>query len=229
MKTDNIWMVIPCYDVAPHLEQLLDQVAEQFPLDRVIVVDDGSTDETSSIAEKTGAHLIKHNSNQGKGAALQTGFEYARKQNAEWILTLDGDLQHDPKYIQKFLELAEAGNYDLIIGVRRRDSGNMPWDRRFSNWSTSLLLTIIAGQKILDSQCGFRLFKANHIDGMEMKCKSYDFETEFLLKMTRRGARIGWVTIPTKYDSAHSSIRRLTDTIKFLKVVTRHIFSVRSE
>ncbi len=220
---DHLWIVIPAYNVARHLGTLIMQLREAVPVDRMIVVNDGSSDDTGKVAEESGVRVVTFEKNRGKGLALRTGFQYARSMEARWIMTIDGDLQHDPRHIPEFIQMASRGSFDLIIGARRRGESDMPWDRRFSNWSTSLLLRLITGRRIEDAQCGFRLFRAALLDGVSLRCRRYDFETEYLLSMIRKGARIGWVPISTLYKGGSSSIRRLPDTMRFLRVVGRYL------
>ncbi len=222
-----VWLLIPAYNVAPMFGQLIDGALKYLPADRILVVDDGSTDQTGEIAHERGVMVISHESNQGKGAALRSGFDHLCRQNADWIITMDGDLQHAPALIPAFIEAAAGGEYDVVIGCRQWDTGGMPWDRRFSNRSTSLILSLVTGLRIRDSQCGFRLIRRKLLDGLKLRGRRFEFETECLLRLARRGARLGWVGIPTMYDGAPSSINRFTDTIRFVKVVLRHLISGR--
>ncbi len=220
----NVWLLIPAYNVEPYISKLLEQAVLYIPARMIVVIDDGSHDRTAEIAESKGVNLLSHSYNRGKGAALQTGFDYLLEQDAEWVITIDGDLQHDPSMLPDFIKQAEQGDYDIVIGTRRRDMGGMPWDRRFSNWGTSLLLSIITGQKIRDSQSGYRLIRCSLLKGLKFDCTGYDFETEFLLKLSRAGARIGIVNIPTLYKGAPSSINSFIDTLKFFRVIIRFFF-----
>lgn len=225
MNIDKIRVVIPAYNVGQHLAELLNCIKEYLPVEQVIIVDDGSIDHTSDIGVDFGTKVISFDDNQGKGVALRTGFQFAVSMNAEWIMTIDGDMQHDPKYIPDFLEQAGKGRYNLLIGARERHHGIMPWDRRFSNWSTSRFLGLITRQPITDAQCGYRLFQAGILESMKLRCRYYDLETEFLLKAIRKGANVGWIPISTKYQNEASSINRFKDTIRFMRVTTRFLFS----
>jgi len=220
----NIWLLIPAYNVEQYLDELLDEALKYIPAQNVIVVDDGSSDRTSEIARTKGVNLINHSSNRGKGAALRTGFDYILKQKGEWIITIDGDLQHDPSKLPEFIEYTDSGEYDFIIGTRQRGLGGMPWDRRFSNWSTSLVLSMVTGKKIFDSQCGYRLIRCKLLDKLIFTTDGYEFETEYLLKLIKAGACIGWIKIPTCYSGESSEINRFSIILKFLKVVIKFIF-----
>jgi glycosyltransferase involved in cell wall biosynthesis len=222
VPSSAVWLLIPCFNVGRYLPELLRETAAFIPADRTLIVDDGSTDDTSRVASDAKAHLISHAQNRGKGAALRTGFNYLLEHGAEWCITLDGDGQHDAQYLPRFLESTIGGDYELVIGARQRTGTNMPWDRRFSNWSTSLLLSRFTRQKIYDAQCGYRLIRMPSLIGMTLNCDHYDLETELLLKMARRGARIGWLPVTTHYAGSRSSINRLTDTLRFLRVILQY-------
>ena len=221
----NTWLLIPAYNVEAYLGRLLQEALLYLTAQTILVVNDGSTDNTAGVAESHHVNLVSHPRNSGKGAALRTGFDYLLGRGAEWVITIDGDLQHDPSRLPDFIEQAELDDHDIIIGTRQRKVGGMPWDRRFSNWATSLILSIVTGQKVSDSQSGYRLIRCRMLKGMEFRCKGYDFETEMLLKLSRVGARIGSIEIPTIYDGAPSTINSVKDTLKFLKVILRFILT----
>jgi len=223
----NICLLIPAYNVEKYLPQLLDEALKHFNAPSILVVDDGSSDNTGKIAQDYDVELTNHERYFGKGAALKSGFNYLIGRDAEWIITIDGDMQHDPALLPQFIDYAEQGDYDLVIGARKRNFSDMPWDRRFSNWSTSTLMSLITGENIRDGQCGYRLLRCSKLAGLRLDTKGYEFETECLLKMVQTGARIAWIDIPTHYSGAPSSIKRLRDIIRFLKVVIRFIIQRR--
>ena len=138
------------------------------------------------------------------------------------MIVLDGDLQHEPIYIPDLIKEAARGS-DLVMGYRRR-SREMPWDRKFSNWSTSSLLSIISGKTIRDGQCGYRMLNLELLKKINLTTIRYDLETELLLEYISAGAKLGWVPISTKYHGESSSINRLADTARFLEVVVKHLF-----
>ena len=225
-KKDNrsdIWILIPAFNVELYLKKLLDQVFNYVNRQKIIVVDDGSHDETGNMAFRYGINLLTHQHNRGKGAALRNGFAYLLKQDAQWVITLDGDLQHDPHKIPEFVQRAKSDRFDLIIGRRKRNTGGMPWDRRFSNWFTSRLISLVTGRRIADSQSGYRMIRCDFLRNLELNTNGYEFETELLLKLCRAGARIDTIDIPTIYRGEASSIKRFTDTLKFLGVVIKFI------
>ncbi len=110
----------------------------------VLVIDDGSTDDTSRVAREAGAEVIEHPENLGKGAALKTGFEYALERGYEAVVTLDGDGQHDPAAIPQFLEALEKTGADIVIGTRMHAVGEMPKLRIWTNRTTSRVVSLLS-------------------------------------------------------------------------------------
>lgn len=216
---EGLWLLIPAYNAGRHIGELLKKTAQYIPQQRTIVVDDGSVDETAEFAVTSGVEVLSHKPNRGKGFALKRGFEHLNSKGAEWIICIDADLQHDPAVLPDFINAARLNKYDLVIGKRVRRGSRMPLDRRFSNWITSLFLTLLTGTRIEDAQSGYRLIRTRILNGLELTANRYDFEIEYLLKSIKSGARIGWINIPVIYSGERSSIHRFRDTLRFLKIV----------
>ena len=147
--------VIPCLNEASMIGSVVPAVHDHLPT--VIVVDDGSSDDTAALAHNAGAEVLRVPSTAGKGAALQTGWRYAHARGFSWALTLDGDGQHAPDEIPKFFRAAEHTSAALVVGNRMAEAAAMPWVRRAVNRRMSRWLSAAAGQPLPDSQCGFRL------------------------------------------------------------------------
>jgi len=214
-SSDSIWLLIPAYRVADQLGTLLALTATRIPPHRTIVVDDGSPDDSAATASLAGVNVMRHTQNMGKGEALKSGFREAMEKGAEWIITMDGDLQHDPEKLSDFIS-ASTSDAALIIGRRDFRAGGMPLDRRFSNRTSSLALSLITGVKLFDVQCGYRMYRAEAIRDLPMNSSHYDLEIELLLRIIRRGGKVGWVDIPTIYGDRISSIHRGRDTLRFI-------------
>ena len=218
----QVWLVIPAFEVADSLPRLLEQSAQYIPAVRTIVVDDGSDDGTVLAAGRMVAQVIRHERNLGKGAALQTGLRQARANGAEWAVTLDGDLQHSPAHLPEFIAAAASGRADLALGARRRRGTPMPYDRRLSNWLSSGVVSLVAGFRIPDAQCGYRLIRLSLWEKVRAAAPRYDYETELLLEIAAMGGRIDSIPISTVYQGENSSIYRLRDTLLFARTVFRH-------
>ncbi len=217
----NFHAVIPSYNVADRLNDVLSKISEILPSQRVWVVDDGSEDGTDGIARSFNVRVIRHDRNRGKGAALKSGFRACLDAGAEAVLTLDGDGQHDPVFIPSFIRLLIETDCDLVVGLRELRWPDMPPDRIFSNRTSSLITSIAAGRRIPDSQCGFRLYRSEVLTRIRTETDRYEMETEMLILAARAGFRMGWCPVRTSYDGQTSHIRRLKDTVRFLRLIGR--------
>lgn len=202
----KILALIPAYNEAEKIGKVIKETLQYCD---VLVVDDGSIDTTGKIAEESGAFVVTHEKNRGKGDALITGFTYALKNGYESIITLDADGQHDPSEIPKFLKKVDT--YDIVIGVR--DFKEMPFPRKISNTITTLLLSLRTRQKIGDSQSGYRMIKTDVLRGLNFKTRGFILESELLI---RAKCRIGNVRIKTIYAGEKSHVNNFRDTIKFI-------------
>lgn len=220
-------VLIPAYQAEKHLGSVLKNVLIAFSKSGdVLVVDDGSSDGTARIAQKYGVFIISHRKNCGKGAALKSGFRFAIEKGYDYVICLDADGQHDPLYIPSFRRMFESGGFDLILGTRKLSPGHMPYDRYLSNRLSSVVASIAAGKRIHDSQSGYRLLSKNLIGKLRLRTQQYETETEILLQAVRNfNVKTGELPITVSYGREESHINRLTDTIRFLRVVLKSIGS----
>lgn len=196
-------------------------------VDKVLVLDDGSTDRTLAEAQRAGAEVISHPQNQGKGRAIQTGLKHLSEREFYHVIILDGDLQHLPEEIPHFTNKIRDSDPAMIVGARPSTDGKMPFVRKCTNQFMSGLISLVCGQRIPDSQCGFRSMRADVIDIIRNECRTsgYDFESEMLLVTSRHGYRIESVPVTTVYGTEKSKIRPVPDTIRFFRLMLRHLFS----
>ncbi|HNR67432.1 MAG TPA: glycosyltransferase family 2 protein [bacterium] len=221
---NSILIAIPVYNEAPFVAHVLQQVLEQVPAHCVVVVDDGSTDGTAEISAAFPVQVIRCDRNLGKGRALQRAFQLAIESKKEWILTLDGDGQHDPKDFPRFFDCIRTQDYDVYIGDRR-NRGSMPLQRRLSNGVSSIFLSLCAGnQRIRDSQCGYRALRTGCIPLTRLCENGFQFESEVLLRMGKMGCRFSQVSVNTHYGDELSSIRPFRDTVRFIALVLKSLF-----
>ena len=214
-------ILIPAFNAAQSLGSLLEKIPQNIGDGCIVVVDDGSSDDTSRIAADAGAVVIRHERNRGKGAALRSGFDYVlASTRSDSVLTMDADLQHDPAEISKFLVAWESGRTDIILGCRRFGRG-MPIHRILSNTITSSLVSARTGARIRDSQTGFRLIAREVLLSVELEADGYEAETEFLIKAAQKGFRISSVPIATIYGTAPSHMTHWKTTKRFLQVLLR--------
>ena len=215
MIDPRIVIIIPALNEADRIGPIVDQAARHL---KVVVVDDGSKDETARVASEAGASIVRHEVNQGKGVALMTGFSHVFDQGFEAALTLDADGQHDPAEIPLFCQGFENDIGDLIIG--QRNFRKMPFIRAFSNFFGSWLLTRVLGTPILDNQSGYRLYTKRLLDAIEPTAEGFEFEVEVIFQAVVKGFRLGWIPIRTIYDiNKVSYFHPLHDSIKFLTTV----------
>ncbi|MBX2996985.1 MAG: glycosyltransferase family 2 protein [Caldilineaceae bacterium] len=210
----KILALIPAYNEANLIAEVITKTRQHLP---VLVVDDGSRDETAAKAEAAGATVLRQNPNQGKGAALRRGFSYALENGYDAVLTLDADGQHDPAEAVKFIESFVETGADLIIGHRNFDQ--MPIVRRISNTFGTALFSWATGTSILDNQSGYRLLSRRMIEtlleGLEA---GFEFEMEQIVVCMERGYQLGWVPIRTIYAGETSHIRPLHHVWNFVRV-----------
>jgi glycosyltransferase involved in cell wall biosynthesis len=219
---DRVLALIPAHDEAVRIGRVVEGAANHVP---VLVVDDGSADDTAALAETAGARVIRQAPNQGKGAALRAGFAAALADGAGAVVTLDGDGQHDPAEIPAFIEAqarrATAGtSCELIIG--RRDFRRMPLSRRIANWLGTVVLSAALGRWIPDNQSGYRLVGRRLMAAMlDSRDSGFAFEVEMIAVCLREGWPIGWVPVRTIYAGERSHIRPLRHLREFLAVTGR--------
>jgi glycosyltransferase involved in cell wall biosynthesis len=218
----RVLALVPAHDEAAQIGRVIETARRHVP---VLVVDDGSRDDTAAIAEAAGARVIRQSPNQGKGAALRAGFATALSEGAEAVITLDGDGQHDPAEIPSFLgayaRRAIAGApSELIIG--RRDFRRMPPVRRLANWLGTVVLSAALGHWIADNQSGYRLvgrrLMAATLDSTEA---GFAFEVEMIAICLREDWPIGWVPVRTIYGDETSHIRPMRHLREFLAMTGR--------
>jgi glycosyltransferase involved in cell wall biosynthesis len=214
----RVAVVIPAYQAAASVAAVVTNARAVAP---VYLVDDGSNDGTGERGRASGATVLTHATNRGKGAALASGVAAALAAGAEVIVTLDADGQHPPGEIPRLLAPIVAGCADLVLGARQR-TGAMPLGRRFTNWLSARLVTRIGGQGVSDAQTGFRAFTRAVAERVRPAGDGYDYETAFLLGACVAGYRVTSVAIPTIYTGAESHFRPWMDTWRVARVFARY-------
>ena len=216
----SIAAVIPAYGEEKHIGDVVRRTRQQ--LDHVLVVDDGSNDQTAARAREAGAEVIVHPQNRGKGEAIKTGLRHWLDRQFTYVVILDADGQHLPEEIDRFVNAASTLDAQLFIGTRMNDLSGMPPLRRIVNRYMSKRISRTCGQRIPDTQCGFRMLHRQLVPDVLGGANRFDYETEMLIFASRKGYRIESVPISTVYCDEVSSIHPIRDTIRFFKLMRRY-------
>jgi len=226
-------ILIPAYNEGKYIKDVILE-CRKYGND-IIVVDDGSTDDTREIlkglTDLSGPNviLIEHEVNKGKGEALKTGFQCALQNEYCGVVTIDADGQHKVSEIANFLNALETNNPDVIVGNRLNDTKGMPFIRLATNLFTSWLISVIAGKRISDVQSGFRYLGHNVLKNIKLETKNFDTEPEMLLRASWMDYKIMNIPISTIYHKNFvSHVNPFKDTLKFFKLVFKSIGWKRS-
>ncbi|MBI4354012.1 MAG: glycosyltransferase family 2 protein [Candidatus Omnitrophica bacterium] len=217
-------VVIPSYNAEATIAPLVRQ-ARGLGLD-VVVINDGSTDQTARLAIDAGATVISHLHNRGKGAALRTGFAFAVHGGYDPIITLDSDGQHDPSEIPAFLSALHHSDAGMVVGHRLGRPETMPRIRRWTNGVMSAIVSALARQAIPDSQCGFRVIRRALLQAVRLSACRFELETELILKARRARWSVASLPVRSIYHHHHSHIHPLVDGWRFLRLIFTFMVSV---
>jgi glycosyltransferase involved in cell wall biosynthesis len=222
--------IIPCYNVGDLCVPVIEQTGKL--VDKILAVDDGSTDDTPKHLASAGVAILTHTKNAGKGAALLTAFRHlldsAEYKEYDTILTIDGDGQHDPQEISPLLEAYAREPDSVVVGTREVDRPDIQRRRRWGNITSRYFISKACGQYIPDTQSGFRIFSRELLGKIlpGLGPGRYETETAFLILAARAGRKIIPAPISTIYtDEAEqvSSFNPYLDTYLVFKVVAKSI------
>jgi glycosyltransferase involved in cell wall biosynthesis len=213
-----ILIAIPCYQGAARIADVVrGALATGHP---VLVVDDGSRDESGKLAEAAGATVLRHATNHGKGAALATAFAYARRKNFQAVLTMDADGQHDPAEVEKLVAAYHAEPRALVVGVRSFAPEDMPRRSRIGNTISTWWISKFAGQDYRDTQSGFRVYPRALFAAVKLVSRRFDTETELLLRAAKMKLPLVEVPIATIYTADRvTHFHGFRDTMRVIKLV----------
>ena len=187
-------------------EKIIDDVIQRCKLyvDKVVVCDDGSTDNTSDVAEKAGAIVLRHQHNQGKGNAMKTIFEYAKKSDADVMVTIDGDGQFLPEEIPKMMEPIIKENADMVIGYRF-DGKEMPSYRKIGNKVLDKFTNLASEFPFRDTQGGFRTYSKKAINTIKITTDGFSVDSEILIDASKKGLKIVEEKVSVIYNTGGST------------------------
>ncbi|MBL7156855.1 MAG: glycosyltransferase family 2 protein [Candidatus Omnitrophica bacterium] len=219
----RVCVLIPSYNEEKTIGDIVRKIKEAGF--EVIVIDDGSTDNTEKVATENGALAMRHIKNLGKGASLKEGFDFIMRMTSfDVIIVMDGDAQHDPRDIQKFISHAEKYGDDIVVGNRMASTKNMPIMRLATNKFMSFLLSTLCKQRIPDTQCGFRLIRRRVLKQVKLELDKYDLESEMLIKASQKKFKVASIPIRTIYRDELSRIRPVKDALRFVSLLVKSYF-----
>jgi glycosyltransferase involved in cell wall biosynthesis len=220
LNTSNkILTIIPAFNEAETISQVVSGVGETIPDSDILVINDGSSDSTASLAKKAGAVVVHLPFNMGYGVALQTGYKYALKKGYHYIVQLDGDGQHDPHYIKELLEVVTSGKVDIAIGSRfSKNNKNHPyrtgWIKKTGILMFSSITSIIIGQPVSDPTSGYQVINRKVAQLYASEVYPWDYpDADVIIMLHRAGFKIKEVPVvmhqKSNKKSMHSGIKPL--------------------
>jgi len=214
-------VLIPAYNASRTIGDVVKACRDV--VSNVMVIDDGSRDDTAAAAKSAGADVVSHPKNRGKGGALKSGFAWALEHGYDAVITLDADGQHLPREIPKFLRAREETRADLIIGGRAHLFGEMLPRRRLANRFSAWSIAMASGARITDSQSGFRLYSANLLRNVRLRTDGFDMESEVIVCAGRGGFKVLTIPIDLGFVDGISTshYKPLKDTLRIAWTVTR--------
>jgi len=214
-STPELSIILPCYNEANNLPKFLPKLREAFSDAEIIIVDDGSTDDSCSIAQSHGVKIISHKHNMGNGACIKSG---ARAANGKNLVFMDADGQHNPADIPAMLEKLHSG-YDMVVGARAQQS-HASLLRRIGNGFYNWLASHIARFNIQDLTSGFRAVNAKRFrEFIHLYPNGFSYPTTCTMAFIRSGYQIGYVPIIALKRGGKSHIRPVKDGLRFLVII----------
>ncbi|MDP2938845.1 MAG: glycosyltransferase family 2 protein [Candidatus Omnitrophota bacterium] len=222
----RLCIIIPTFNEEANITNLLKEL--KLNDCDILVIDDGSEDLTAMLAKNEGAFVISHANKEGKGKSIRDGFDFALKNNYDAVITMDGDGQHSPDDIFKFINCARNFESDIIVGNRMINPKGMPIIRYATNKIMSKIISAFCHQDIPDSQCGFRFITCRVLKDVFLDCSQFEIESEVLIKASKNAYKILSLPVQTIYQTKKSNINPLWDTMRFFKFIFRQLWNLKS-
>lgn len=228
-KVETFCVLVCALNEAEHIENVVRSALGQGAC-AVVVVDDGSCDQTVNLAEKAGAFVLRNRKNLGKGSSLRRGLEWVRKQGWDAVIVADGDGQHDPYEIPRFLEAYHRTRIPVLIGNRMADTTGMPSIRRWTNRAMAWILNRLVKMYVADPPCGYRFYRTDVLPFIMSDEPRFAFEFDILVHAALRRIRIDSVRISTIYNRKYRShVAPLRDGWLLFRVVWRRMVADKRE
>ena len=229
-KKNKTLVLIPAFNEEEQIAVVIQRVKREIPEAIVLVVNDGSSDQTESRARAAGAKVLSHPFNMGYGVTLQTGYKYALKYGFEYVLQMDGDGQHDPRYLPILLQEVREGRADAVIGSRFLGEGDYQaaWTRRVGIYLFRFIASCLCGQKITDPTSGYQALSRRAVEFCARESFPGDYpDTDVLVMMHRAGMRIREVPVcmhpNANGKSMHSGLKPLYYIYKMCLSITLNL------
>ena len=215
-KRPQVTIIIPAYNEEAVVGDTIREIRELYPDYEILVIDDGSSDETMQRALDAGANVWPHPYNMGNGAAVKTGLRVAR---GEWVVLMDADGQHDPRDIKRLLE--QSGRFEMIVGARSSDSQTRV-HRNLANRIYNTFASYVTKFKVEDLTSGFRAMnKSTVTQYLYLLPNTFSYPSTITMAYLRSGRSVKYIPIKTKRRVGQSKIRLLQDGTRFLLIITK--------
>ena len=216
---EDIIVAVPSYNNVRDLPGVLDRLKEQgYP---ILVINDGSTDGTKELLESrySDLNVVHHPVNRGKGAGIRTAFDWAFEKGYRYIITIDSDGQHYPEDLPLFVQAIEQNPDSLLVGARNLKAENMPGKNTLANNLSNFFFRLISGQRLEDTQTGYRLYPVRLLRDMTLISGKYEFEMEILVRAAWRHIPLRSVPIRVYYAPGEERVSHFRPFQDFLRIV----------
>lgn len=226
MQQEKIFVVLPAFREGKIITAVIDEIRKT-GYENIIVVDDGSSDNTSEKAKQAGVVVLRHKVNRGKGAAVKTGIEAAKELNADIVVTVDADGQHNPEDIKPMLKKIKQG-YDVVLGSRLMNNEGMPKLKVFYNHLGNFLTWYLHGLWVTDSQSGFRAYSRKALELIDTKSDRYEYDSEIIQEIYRNKLKFIEIPIEVRYTEYSMGKINKQGFLNGLKTVYKMIWNIIS-
>ncbi|MEW6387037.1 MAG: glycosyltransferase family 2 protein [Thermodesulfobacteriota bacterium] len=223
LSPKKLYIVIPVLNEGQVIQDVLREIKET-GYHRIIVVDDGSKDDSSGKAKEMGAVVLKHIINRGKGAAVKTGIEAAKILKADMVVTMDGDGQHNPQDIDKMIRHLEQGT-DVVLGSRLLNAEGMPTHKWISNHLGNFFTWLIHGLWVTDSQSGFRAYSRKALNVIDTKTDRYEYDSEIISQISKHQLKYAEVPVDVRYTEYSMGKKHKQNLKNGIKTLIKMIIS----
>jgi glycosyltransferase involved in cell wall biosynthesis len=226
-NTNKIFIVIPTFNEKMIISSVIDEIRSAGHQD-IIIVDDGSSDGTSQKAKEKNVISLRHKINRGKGAATKTGIEAAKILDADIVVTMDGDGQHDPSDIQSLIDPIISKKFDVVLGTRLANPKGMPLHKIAANKIGNFFTWYIYGLWVTDSQSGFRAYSRKAIFEINTRTDRYEYDSEVIYEIKKNKLKYAEFPIKVRYTKYSMNKAHKQSFMNGLKTLYKMIWNIIS-